>query len=176
MFVPLDIRRLTGVAVVVSAFAVLVPLAQADTGFNGSPDAIDRAVASRQAQLGGAFDGSPDAIDRAVASRQAQAMADYDAREHAQLRLPSPAPDVVERAVLSRQLNGTPDLSGMPDVFERTVAAGSLQYSTPTATTGDGFDWSDFGAGAGAGVLTMLLGIGAVLLVLRGEQGRVTNA
>ena len=53
------IRRLAGLAVVAGAFAALAPIAQADSGFQGEPDAVDRAVAARQAEIGSSFQGSP---------------------------------------------------------------------------------------------------------------------
>jgi hypothetical protein len=170
------IRRLAGLAGIAGAFAVLVPVAQADSGFNGSPDAIDRAVAARQAQAGSGFNGSPDAIDRAVAARQAEQSAAFDAREHAQLALAPPSPDVVERAVSAHELNSTPDLSGMPDAFERTAASGTLQY-LPVSTTTSRFDWSDFGLGAGAGMgFMLLLGLGIGVLLVRHGNGRMRTA
>ena len=45
-----------------------------------------------------------------------------------------------------------PDSSSMPDAIERTAAAGQLQYAPRTTTSG--FDWSDFGIGAGAGLVS----------------------
>ncbi len=170
------IRRLAGLTVVAGAFAALAPIAQADSGFNGSPDAIDRAVAARQSQIGSSFQGSPDAIDRAVAMRQAEQAAAFDAREHAQLALSPASPDVVDRAVIAHELNAMPDLSGMPDVLERTVAAGQLQYlSQPT--TSSGFDWNEFGIGAGAGIglMLLLLGIGAGVWITRQGEREVSS-
>jgi hypothetical protein len=175
MFVSTHIRRIAGIAAVTAGFAALTPVAQAGHGFQGSPDAVDRSVAARQAELGSSFQGSPDAIDRAVATRQAEQAAAFDAREHAALDLNRGiSPDVVERAVRAHELNAMPDLSSMPDAVERTAAAGQLQYAPPTTTSR--FDWSDFGIGAGAGVGLMLLlgGIGA--LALRRSEGRVTTA
>ena len=170
------IRRLAGLSVVAGAFAVVIPVAGANSGFNGSPDAIDRAVAARQAELGSSFQGSPDAIDRAVATRQAQQDAAFDAREHAQLALSPASPDVVERAVIAHELNAAPDLSGMQDVVDRTVAAGQLQY-LPQPTASNGFDWNDFGIGAGAGIglMVLLLGIGAGVWTMRHEQRQVSS-
>ena len=170
------IRRLAGLSVVAGAFAVLIPVAGANSGFNGNPDAIDRAVAARQAELGSSFQGSPDAIDRAVAARQAVDVAMFDAREHAQLALTPLSPDVVERAVTAHDLNAAPVLTGMPDVFERTIAAGQLQYlSQPTIS--NGFDWNDFGIGAGAGIGLMLLlvGLGAGVWTMR-QGGRQVSS
>jgi hypothetical protein len=169
------IRRLAGLAGIAGAM-VLVPVAQANSGFNGSPDAIDRAIAARQAELGSSFQGSPDAIDRAVATRQSEQAAAFDAREHAQLALSPASRDVVERTVRAHQLNFTPDLSGMPDVVERTVAAGQLQYlSQPT--TSSGFDWNEFGIGAGAGIglMLLLLGVGASVWITRQGEREVSS-
>ena len=170
------IRRLAGLAGIAGAFAVLVPVAQADSGFNGSPDAIDRAVAARHSQIGSSFQGSPDAIDRAVAARQSEQVAAFDAREHAQPALTSPSPDVVERAVIAHELNALPDLGAMPDVLERTAGSGQLQYlSQPTIS--NGFDWNDFGIGAGAGIGLMLLlvGLGAGAWTMR-QGGRQVSS
>ncbi len=169
------IRRLAGLAVVAGALVALIPVAQADSGFQGSPDAIDRAVAARQAELGSSFNGGPDAVDRAVATKQAQEIAAFDAREHAQLALTPPAPDVLERAALAQQLNTMPDLSRMPDVVERTVAAGQLQYLTQP--TSNGFDWNDFGIGAGAGIglMLLLLGTGASVWIIRQGEREVSS-
>ena len=175
MFVSLDIPKLAAVAAAVGAFAALVPVAQAEPGFDGSPDAVDRAVAARQAQLGSGFKGSPDAIDRAVAARQTQLISSYDAREHAQLAV-VPPPDVVDRAVFAHQLDSATDLSRMPDVLERTAAAGALQYG-PVTSTSSRFDWSDFGIGAGAGMgLLLVLGLGIGAIVVRHNNGRAKTA
>jgi hypothetical protein len=117
---------------------------------------------------------SPDAIDRAVKAQQAEIYANVDAREHPVLSAPrtsTPSPDVVERAVRAHQEQLASDLSSMPDVVERTAAAGSAQYlSQPTPSSG--FDWSDFGIGAGVGVGFMLtLGaLGAGLLTRRSRE------
>lgn len=176
MFVSLDARKLVGIVAVVGAFVALVPVAQSDSGFNGAPDAVDRAVAAHRAlQLGSGFSGSPDAVDRAVAARQAQLAADYDAREHPQLALRQ-FPDVVDRAVTSRQRDMLPDLSVMPDAIERTAAAGTLQY-LPAASSGGRFDWRDFGIGASAGIGLMLIvvGLGIGLWATAGQR-RVSQA
>jgi len=128
-------RRLAGLAVVAAAFAALIPVAQADSGFQGPPDAIDRAVATRQAELGSTFNGSPDAVDRAVGTRQSEEAAAFDAREHAQLALTSPAPDVIERVALAQQQHTLPETG-------RTTASALVQSPTQAATS-NGFDWSD---------------------------------
>jgi len=169
-------RRLAGLAVVAGVFVALIPVAQADPGFQGPPDAVDRAVATRLAGLEASFRGSPDALDRAIATRQSQDAAAFDAREHSQLAIPKPAPDVIERAAIAQQLYSLPDLSGMPDVVERTAAAGELQYS-PRVTTSNGFDWNDFGIGAGAGIglMLLLLGIGAGVWTTRQGERQVSS-
>ncbi len=134
------IRRLAGMAVVAGAFAAVIPVAGADSGFQGEHDAVDPVGLLLRAQQAATFDG----------------------RESFRLEVSSPSPDVIERAVRSQEPTAVPDLSAMPDVLERTVAAGQLQY-TYLPTSSSGFDWNDFGIGAGAGIGSMLL-----LLVLAG--------
>ncbi|MDQ3671993.1 MAG: hypothetical protein M3364_06095 [Actinomycetota bacterium] len=169
-------RSLAGLAVVAGVFVALIPVAQGDSGFQGPPDAVDRAVATRLAGLEASFRGSPDALDRAIATRRSQDAAAFDAREHSQLGIPKPAPDVIERAVIAQQLYSLPDLRGMPDVVERAAAAGELQYS-PRVTTSNGFDWNDFGIGAGAGIglMLLLLGIGAGVWTTRHGERQVSS-
>jgi hypothetical protein len=128
MLVNTTIRRLVGLGAVTAAVAALGPVAQASSGYQGSPDAVDRAVAAKQAELA----------------------ADFDAREHAQLRIEQPVPDVFERAVAARELRSL-DATPVPDAFERAAAAGQLQYQ-PVATSTSDFDWGDFGLGAGTGI------------------------
>ena len=70
------IRRLAGLAVVAGAFAALVPVAQADTGFQGEHDAVDPVAQMQQARQAATFDGrewarefssrSPDVVERAA--------------------------------------------------------------------------------------------------------------
>jgi hypothetical protein len=180
MFVAIHtIRRIVSLAVVLGSVAVLAPVAQADAGFQGSPDAIDRAVAARQAELAGSFNGSPDAIDRAVVATRAAQDAAFDTREHAALRLPPAgvtSSDVIERAVRAHEREAIVDLSGMPDVVERAAAAGELTFRSETTSAG-GFDWRDFGIGAGAGVGVMaLLGLGVGLLIGRHGNRQMTTA
>ena len=167
------IRRLAGLAVVAGAFAALIPVAQADSGFQGSPDAIDRAIAAKQAGIG--FNGSPDALDRALAAQQVQEAAAFGAREHAQLVLAPVSRDVFERTVDAQRLN-TSGPSAMPDVLDRTVAAGQLQYLAQP-TTSNGFDWNDFGIGAGAGIglMLVLLGLGVGAWTMRQSQRQVSS-
>jgi hypothetical protein len=152
------IRRLAGLAVAAGAFAALIPVAQAGSGFQGEHDATDPVSQPLQAQQSPTFDG----------------------REYARPTFsspsPSPSPDVVERAVRARELSAISDLSGMPDVFERTVAAGQLQYTSQPTTT-NRFDWNDFGIGAGAGIglMLLLLGIAAGVWTMRQEQRQVSS-
>jgi hypothetical protein len=155
------IRRLAGLAVVAGAFAALIPVAQAGSGFQGEHDATDPVSQTQQAQQAPNFDGREWARPNLYSA----------ARD-----LYSPGPDAVERAVRAHELNAISDLSGMPDAFERTVAAGQLQYlSQPT--TSNGFDWDDFGIGAGAGIglMLLLLGIGAVVGTMRQGERQVSS-
>ncbi|MDQ3122204.1 MAG: hypothetical protein M3Q59_06690 [Actinomycetota bacterium] len=177
------IRRLAGLAVVAGAFAALAPIAQADSGFQGEHDAVDPVARIQQAQQTATFDGRESArlelssLSRdAAAIQRAQQSATFDGREYARLDLFSPGPDVVERAVRTQELNAISDLGGMPDVLERTVAAGQLQYYSPP-TTSNGFDWNDFGIGAGAGIglMVLLLGIGASVWITRQGERQVSS-
>jgi hypothetical protein len=136
-------RRLATLVVIAGALAAVVPVAQAGSGFNGSPDAVDRAVTAHQAQIGSKFNGSPDAIDRVVAARQAQIASNFNG-----------SPDAIDRALRSDEL----------------AAAGAIE-STAASTT-SGFDWSDFGIGAGAGIGVMLLLGGLGLGVVTRRNGR----
>ncbi len=148
------IRRLAGLAVVAGAFVALIPVAQADPGFQGEHDSTDPVSQMLQAQQSATFDG----------------------REWARLELSAPSPDVFERAIRTQELTAVTDLSAMPDVFERTVAAGQLQH-TYLPTSSNGFDWNDFGMGAGAGIglMLLLLGIGAAVRTLRQSERQVSS-
>jgi hypothetical protein len=127
------------------ALATLVPVAQATPGFQGSPDAIDRAFAVRQAELS-SFQGNPDAVDRAAAAQKVQLTTGFDAREHAQLRIPRPA------------------------------ATGQPQYlPLGTSTSGFDWGDFGIGAGAGVGFMVLLVGLGLGALGLRRGQDRVTT-
>nr|MBA2741746.1 hypothetical protein [Actinomycetota bacterium] len=64
-------RRLAATALAAGALAVVAPVAQASSGFQGSPDAFERAAAAG-AQLEQSFQGSPDAFERAAAAQPAQ--------------------------------------------------------------------------------------------------------
>ncbi len=143
------IRRLAGLVGIAGAFAVLVPVAQAGSGFNGSPDAIDRAVAAEQAKK----------------------VAAIDARERSMLTRPvlesvGTPPDAFERALITHADGVTSRTIPMLD-------AGLL----PTRTVESRFNWSDFGIGAGAGIgfILIVVGLGAGVLVVRHSHGRVTN-
>jgi hypothetical protein len=163
MFVS-TIRRVVGIAVVTGTFAALVPVAAADSGFQGSPDAIDRAAASRLA-ADTSFQGNPDAIERAVAARQSQTPFDRSAF-------------AIERARDARQ-----SLTYPPDAFERALVTNSndrakslaapVVDSTEISSSG-GVDWSDFGLGAG--LVLALLGLGAGIVAIRRSQQGVKTA
>jgi hypothetical protein len=194
------IRRLAGLAVAAGAVVALVPVAQAGSGFQGEHDAVDPVAALQRAQQSGTFDGREtarlelsaptpslvprisyqgehDIVDPVVTLQRAQQSAMFDGREYARLDLTSPGPDVIERAVRAKELSAAlPDLSAMPDVLERTAAAGQLQY-TYVPPSSNGFDWNDFGIGAGAGIglMLLLLGIGASVWITRHEERQVSS-
>ena len=97
------IRRLAGLAVVAGAFAALVPVAQADSGFQGEHDAVDPVAALQRAQQSATFDGrewarlavaSP---SRSLAIRKAQKSPIYDGRESARLEVASPSRNLAIR-------------------------------------------------------------------------------
>ena len=120
-----------------------------------------------------AFQGEYDAVDPVSAHQRAQQAAIYNGRESARL---TPAPDVIERTAIVLRSSVLQDQSTMPDVIDRTIAAGQLQY-TYQPTTSNGFDWNDFGMGAGAGIGLMLLvlGIGAAVWTLRQSERQVSS-
>jgi type II secretory pathway pseudopilin PulG len=167
------IRRLAGLAIVAGAFAALVPVAQADSGFQGEHDAVDPVAALQRAQQSATFDGREasrlelsapapqvryqgehDIVDPVLALQRVQKSAMFDGREYARLDL-------------------TPT---RPDVIEQEFAAGQLQY-TYQPTSSSGFDWNDFGIGAGAGIglMLLLLGIGAGAWTTRRGQRQVSS-
>ena len=158
VFAP-TMSRLARLALIAGALMVLVPVAQADSGSVRSPDAIDRALAAQQAERAAAL----------------------DARERALLTRPGLAsigtPDAFERALRAHEESAIQSLTSMPDVLERTAAAGPAQYLPPT-TTASGFDWSDFGIGAsvGIGFMLVIVGLGAGVLAVRNGRVRVTSA
>jgi len=157
VFAP-TMSRLARLALIAGAVMVLVPVAQADSGSVRSPDAIDRALAAQQAERAAAL----------------------DARERALLTRPGLAsigtPDAFERALRAHEESAIQSLTSMPDVLERTAAAGPAQYLPPT-TTASGFDWSDFGIGAsvGIGFMLVIVGLGAGVLAVRNGRVRVTS-
>lgn len=199
-------RRLATIALIAGALTVLVPVAQADSGSQGSPDVVDRAVAARQAETG--FLGSPDAIDRAVAAKQAQKLSAIDARERGMVERPahhSVPPDAFERALtthadtvtsqtvsmLNKRERGLGERPGgvvsVPSTVERILAQergraadfGLLRPSEirgETAGASGAFDWSDFGVGAGAGLMLGLLALAGGVIAIRRSHRHMTTA
>jgi len=177
VFAP-TMSRLARLALIAGAMMALVPVAQADSGFVRTPDAIDRALAAQQAERAAALD----ARERAMQTRlSSDPISMLDARERALLTRPGLAsigtPDAFERALRAHEENVSQSLTSMPDVLERTAAAGPAQYLPPT-TTASGFDWSDFGIGAGVGIgfMLVIVGLGAGVLAVRNGRVRVTSA
>jgi len=179
VFAP-TMSRLATLGLMAGVMMALVSTAQAESGSVRSPDAIDRALAAQQAESAAALD----ARERAMQTRPASGpISMLDARERALLTRPGLAsidlgtPDAFERALRAREQSAIQGLTSMPDVFERTAAAGPAQYLPPT-TTARGFDWSDFGIGAsvGIGFMLVIVGFGAGVLAVRNGHGRVTNA
>ncbi len=173
------IRRLVGLMIVAGAFAALVPIAQAGSGFQGEHDAVDPVAQMQGARQAATFDGRESArlelsslSKDTVARQQARQSATFDGRESARLT----SPDVVERTAIALQVNA-PDLSRMPDVVERTAAAGALQYLPEPTVSSSGFDWNDFGMGAGAGIglMLLLLGLGAGVWTTRQGEREVSS-
>ncbi|MDQ3379805.1 MAG: hypothetical protein M3546_05725 [Actinomycetota bacterium] len=174
------IRRLAGLAVAAGAFAALIPVAQAGSGFQSEHDAVDPVAQMQGARQAATFDGRESArlelsslSQDIVARQQARQSATFDGRESARLT----SPDVVERTAIALQVNGMPDLSGMPDVVERTAAAGAFQYLPEPTASSSALDWNDFGigAGAGAGLILLLLGIGASVWITRQDEREVSS-
>jgi hypothetical protein len=167
-------KRFAAAALTAAAVTIWVPVAQAQ-----SPDAFERAVQSRQPSP--TVLRIPDAIDRAVAAREARkAQAAIDARERALTERPAPSatpgPDAFERALVTHTDAVRMQTASMLDGRERALA---VRSATPTQVAGaDGFDWGDFGVGAGAGIggALMLLGLGAGVLAIRRSDERVTTA
>ncbi|OFW71827.1 MAG: hypothetical protein A2Y55_12470 [Actinobacteria bacterium RBG_16_68_12] len=172
--------RLARLALIAGAMLALAPVAQADSGFVRNPDAIDRALVTQQAERAAALDARERAMQTRLASDPISML---DARERALLTRPGLAsigrrtPDAFERALRAHEENVSQSLTSMPDVLERTAAAGPAQYLPPT-TTASGFDWSDFGIGAGVGIgfMLVIVGLGAGVLVVRNGRVRVTSA
>lgn len=180
VFAPTMSRR-ARLALIAGVMMALVPVAQADSGsVRNHPDVIDRALAAQQAERAAALD----ARERAMQTRPATGpISMLDARERSLLTRPGLAsighgpPDAFERALRAHEDNVIQSLTSAPDVFERTAAAGSAQYLSPTPTASS-FDWSDFGIGAGVGIgfMLVIVGFGAGVLAVRNGHGRVTNA
>jgi hypothetical protein len=169
-------KRLVALALSAAALTIAVPVAPAQ-----SPDAFMRALNSQQQQQP-TFVGSPDAIDRAIAAREAEkAYLALEARERALTErptgTPTSGPDAFERALVTHADARTAQIASMLDRRERSLV--SRPVSTPiVGTTPSRFDWSDFGMGAGAGVglMLVLLGLGAGVLAQRRNDARVTTA
>ena len=162
-------RRLAGLAASVAAMAFLVPVARAQ-----SPDAFMRAVdAQQQTQIR-----TPDVFVRAVNARPSDKFAAIDARERGLTERPavqpSPGPDAFERALITHADALTAQTVAMLDARERSLASrplGSVQQPVPAS----GFDWSDFGIGAGAGLLLALVA-GVAAFVVGRSYGRLKTA
>jgi hypothetical protein len=169
-------KRFAVAALSVAALTIAVPVAQAQ-----SPDAFERAAQSQERQTP-TFVGSPDAIDRAIAARQAQSMLRaLEIRERALTErsgaTTTVAPDAFERALVTHADGLTAQTVSMLDSRERALV-GRPTPSQPVAVTSGGFDWSDFGVGAGAGIglMLVLLGLGAGLPAFRRDDSRATTA
>lgn len=184
------IRKPFAAVAIVGAFAVSVPVAQA-----AAPDALERAVGNHQAQqhsfppdavvraVGNhhaehSFVGSPDAIDRAVAVREAERIAAIDARERGLTERPGGgttySPDAFERALITHTDAMNAQTLSTLDVRERGLSGRPGASSPVLAASGEGFDWSGFGMGAGA-VMGLFLIAGLGTLAIR-RSSRVTTA
>jgi hypothetical protein len=152
-------KRNAVAALVAGTVLVIVPVAQADSGFTGSPDAIDRALAARQAEKFAAID----ARERGLTERPT-------------LESIGSAPDAFERALITHAGDVRSQTISMLDARERAQSTRPVA-SEPISSSG-GFDWGDFGVGAGAGIGSMLvvLGLGATFLGVRRQSGRMTTA
>jgi hypothetical protein len=165
--------RITAMALTAAALTISAPVAQAQ-----SPDAFERAVRSEQQSP--TFVASPDAIDRAIAAREAnRVLVTLDARERALTERPASTttvpPDAFERALVTHTDGLTARTRSMLDSRERGLT-GRPVGSQPAVATTTGFDWSDFGIGAGIGLMVALLALGGGVAVLRRTHARVTTA
>jgi hypothetical protein len=166
-------RRFAAAALTAAALTIAVPVAQAQ-----SPDAFERAVRSQE-QSNPTFVGTPDAVDRAIAAREArQVAAAIEARERALTERPSTitthGPDAFERAVITHTDAMNAQTVSMLDSRERALSGRPSVSSPGLVASGEGFEWSEFGMGAGAAIgLVLIAGLGA--LALR-RSGRVTTA
>lgn len=160
--------KLGALAAVAGAVAVLAPTAAGQASFSGSPDAVDRAVAASQAEL------------RSTA---------LEARERGMIERPAVAPvgpDAFERALITHGGKVSPQITplerreqllAMLERREQSLAT-RPPSSSQIATTSSAFDWSDFGIGAGTGIVLMLalLGLGAGVLATRRSDEHVATA
>jgi hypothetical protein len=165
--------RFTAIALTAAALTISAPVAQAQ-----SPDAFERAVRSEQQSPTSV--GSPDAIDRAIAAREANRVSTaLEVRERGLTERPASTttvpPDAFERALVTHTDDLTARTVSMLDSRERGLA-GRPVGSQPAVATTPGFDWSDFGIGAGIGLMVGLLALGAGVAALRRTHARVTTA
>jgi hypothetical protein len=147
-------RWLLTVAAAVGSVAVLAPMASGQTGFRGHPDAIDRAVAARQAEL---RETALEARERGLVERPAVTLV---------------GPDALERALISHTDEMTTRTAAMLDARERALT-GRPVSSVERPSSLPGFGWSEFGIGAGAGIgAALLLALAGIALVgsRRGER------
>jgi hypothetical protein len=155
------IRRAVGVAAIAAAFAALVPVAGADPGFQGSPDAIERSLNARQSELASGFQGNPDAIERALAAREALVTPSFQG-----------SPDAMDQ---TRALDSAGLL--IHDVVSsgaRTESVASPVLDATEDVGSGGIDWSDFGLGAG--LTLVLIGLGAGLIAIRRNHAGMKTA
>jgi hypothetical protein len=173
-------------AVFVAALAVCVPAALADDGsqttFNGSPDAVDRAIAAQQ-QSQTTFNGSPDAIDRAIAA-QRQSETTFNG-----------SPDAIDRAIATQRPSQT-TFNGSPDAIDRAIASerarvdavvggrvyqddNRFQLETtgrPTtvsvSSSGNEIEWPQVGIGFAVGIA---LALGLLLTLRATRQGPLAH-
>jgi hypothetical protein len=155
-------RMVTGVAVTASVALFAVPVA---LGFDGrSPDTRD---AAEQAQLSSIVDGrSPDAIDAGYQARLGSLGTLVDGR----------SPDTLDAAYQARLGSQTTIADGRsPDTVDAGVLARTQVVEITSST---GFNWSDFGIGAGVavGALFILVGLGAGMREARHARHRLGNA
>jgi hypothetical protein len=153
-------KRHAAAALVAGAVSLLAPVAQADTGFRGSPDAIDRGLAAKEASKLAAID----ARERGLTERSTFG-GTY-------------GPDAFERALATHADEIESKMISMFDSRERAMVQRPLTSSPVAASEGGSLDWQDFSVGAGAGIVLMLvlLGLGAVIASNRRGHDRVTTA
>ena len=171
------LRRAIALALAVAGFAVPTALA------GNAPDAFERAVAAQQSQLGTYPDDR--AVIRGANPTGLGTQVGIYSDDRPVIRGANPTGLGTQVGIYSddrpviRGANPT-GLGLVPDVFERTVAAGESAYlGTPSIpVSSDGFDWGDFGIGAGAmlGFLMLLVGLGAGALTVRHKGGQLRRA